>query len=99
MFDSSDTLWEVAAAEVHRRETDRDEYGGVEVAGERTVFVMGSKAGVRSSSSDTTLPYFRFYGCALVAIFFSTLQSAQSSGITFVFFQGKTSVLLRCLDR
>lgn len=55
---SSDTLWELAAAEVHSRESggaeDRD---GGEAVNERTVLLMGSKAG------------------------------------------GKTSILLRCLDR
>ncbi|XP_071393788.1 cytoplasmic dynein 2 light intermediate chain 1 [Centroberyx affinis] len=52
---SSDTLWELAAAEVQSRESgDGEEDGG---ESERTVFLMGSKAG------------------------------------------GKTSILLRCLDR
>ncbi|XP_049456398.1 cytoplasmic dynein 2 light intermediate chain 1 [Epinephelus fuscoguttatus] len=54
---SSDTLWEQAAAEVHSRETDGGEEDGGETVSERTVFLMGSKAG------------------------------------------GKTSILLRCLDR
>ncbi|XP_029926683.1 cytoplasmic dynein 2 light intermediate chain 1 [Myripristis murdjan] len=49
---SSDTLWELAAAEVQGREED-----GGDAASERTVFLLGSKAG------------------------------------------GKTSILLRCLDR
>uniref|UniRef100_UPI0037E8131B cytoplasmic dynein 2 light intermediate chain 1 n=1 Tax=Semicossyphus pulcher TaxID=241346 RepID=UPI0037E8131B len=54
---SSDTLWEQAAAEVHRRETGDGEEDKGETVSERTVFLMGSKAG------------------------------------------GKTSILLRCLDR
>ncbi|XP_033469354.1 cytoplasmic dynein 2 light intermediate chain 1 [Epinephelus lanceolatus] len=54
---SSDTLWEQAAAEVHSRETDGGEEDRGETVSERTVFLMGSKAG------------------------------------------GKTSILLRCLDR
>ncbi|XP_078129821.1 cytoplasmic dynein 2 light intermediate chain 1 [Sander vitreus] len=54
---SSDTLWEQAAAEVHRREAEGGEEDGGETVSERTVFLMGSKTG------------------------------------------GKTSILLRCLDR
>ncbi|KAM6997247.1 cytoplasmic dynein 2 light intermediate chain 1 [Tautogolabrus adspersus] len=54
---SSDTLWELAAAEVRSSETGGGEEDGVETVSERTVFLMGSKAG------------------------------------------GKTSILLRCLDR
>ncbi|KAM9726561.1 cytoplasmic dynein 2 light intermediate chain 1 [Menidia menidia] len=53
---SSDTLWELAAAEVQSREGEGGEDGG-ETLSERTVVLMGSKAG------------------------------------------GKTSILLRCLDR
>uniref|UniRef100_A0A8C4NWS4 Cytoplasmic dynein 2 light intermediate chain 1 n=1 Tax=Dicentrarchus labrax TaxID=13489 RepID=A0A8C4NWS4_DICLA len=54
---SSDTLWELAAAEVRSRETEGGEEDGGETVSERSVFLMGSKAG------------------------------------------GKTSILLRCLDR
>ncbi|XP_061767165.1 cytoplasmic dynein 2 light intermediate chain 1 isoform X1 [Nerophis ophidion] len=54
---SSDKLWELAAAEVQSVENGGSEEGGGEAVGERTVFLMGSKAG------------------------------------------GKTSILLRCLDR
>ncbi|XP_070697416.1 cytoplasmic dynein 2 light intermediate chain 1-like [Pempheris klunzingeri] len=54
---SSDTLWELAAAEVHSRGTEAGEADGGEPVSERTVFLIGSKAG------------------------------------------GKTSILLRCLDR
>ncbi|XP_041644690.1 cytoplasmic dynein 2 light intermediate chain 1 [Cheilinus undulatus] len=54
---SSDTLWELAAAEVHSRETGGGEEDSGLTVNERTVFLMGSKAG------------------------------------------GKTSILLRCLDR
>ncbi|XP_054455751.1 cytoplasmic dynein 2 light intermediate chain 1 [Anoplopoma fimbria] len=54
---SSDTLWEQAAAEVHSRDPEGGEEDGGETVSERTVFLMGSKAG------------------------------------------GKTSILLRCLDR
>uniref|UniRef100_A0AAX7T9S1 Cytoplasmic dynein 2 light intermediate chain 1 n=1 Tax=Astatotilapia calliptera TaxID=8154 RepID=A0AAX7T9S1_ASTCA len=55
---SSDTLWELAAAEVHSRESGgAEERDGGEAVNERTVLLMGSKAG------------------------------------------GKTSILLRCLDR
>ncbi|KAM7385369.1 hypothetical protein PAMP_001456 [Pampus punctatissimus] len=54
---SSDTLWELAAAEVQNRDTRCGEEDGGEPVSERTVFLMGSKAG------------------------------------------GKTSILLRCLDR
>nr|XP_046258756.1 cytoplasmic dynein 2 light intermediate chain 1 isoform X1 [Scatophagus argus] len=54
---SSDTLWELSAAEIHSRETEGGEEDGGETVSERTVFLMGSKAG------------------------------------------GKTSILLRCLDR
>uniref|UniRef100_A0A3Q3ICD7 Cytoplasmic dynein 2 light intermediate chain 1 n=1 Tax=Monopterus albus TaxID=43700 RepID=A0A3Q3ICD7_MONAL len=53
----SDTLWELAAAEVHSRESGGVEEDRGETVSERTVFLMGSKAG------------------------------------------GKTSILLRCLDR
>ncbi|XP_072246807.1 cytoplasmic dynein 2 light intermediate chain 1 isoform X1 [Leuresthes tenuis] len=56
-FGSSDTLWELAAAEVQSRESGGGEEDGGETVSERTVFLMGSKAG------------------------------------------GKTSILLRCLDR
>nr|XP_040034663.1 cytoplasmic dynein 2 light intermediate chain 1 isoform X1 [Gasterosteus aculeatus aculeatus] len=54
---SSDTIWEQAAAEVHSREAEGGEEDAGETLGERTVFLMGSKSG------------------------------------------GKTSILLRCLDR
>ncbi|XP_070772428.1 cytoplasmic dynein 2 light intermediate chain 1 [Enoplosus armatus] len=54
---SSDTLWEQAAAEVRGGETEGGEEDGGEAVSERSVFLMGSKAG------------------------------------------GKTSILLRCLDR
>ncbi|KAM8858690.1 cytoplasmic dynein 2 light intermediate chain 1 [Spinachia spinachia] len=54
---SSDTLWEQAAAEVHSREAEGGEEDAGETLSERTVFLMGSKSG------------------------------------------GKTSILLRCLDR
>uniref|UniRef100_A0A3Q1GI50 Cytoplasmic dynein 2 light intermediate chain 1 n=1 Tax=Acanthochromis polyacanthus TaxID=80966 RepID=A0A3Q1GI50_9TELE len=54
---SSDTLWELAAAEVQSREGGGGEEDRVETISERSVFLMGSKAG------------------------------------------GKTSILLRCLDR
>ncbi|XP_026212675.1 cytoplasmic dynein 2 light intermediate chain 1 [Anabas testudineus] len=54
---SSDTLWELAAAEVQSRESGGGEEDGGETVNERSVFLMGSKAG------------------------------------------GKTSILLRCLDR
>ncbi|XP_037320701.2 cytoplasmic dynein 2 light intermediate chain 1 [Pungitius pungitius] len=54
---SSDTLWEQAAAEVLSREAEGGEEDAGETLSERTVFLMGSKSG------------------------------------------GKTSILLRCLDR
>ncbi|XP_028278955.1 cytoplasmic dynein 2 light intermediate chain 1 isoform X2 [Parambassis ranga] len=54
---SSDTLWEQAAAEVHSLDRGGKEEDGGETVTERTVFLIGSKAG------------------------------------------GKTSILLRCLDR
>uniref|UniRef100_A0A1A7YHR1 Cytoplasmic dynein 2 light intermediate chain 1 n=1 Tax=Iconisemion striatum TaxID=60296 RepID=A0A1A7YHR1_9TELE len=54
---NSDTLWELAASEVLSRESGALEEDGVEWVCERSVFLMGSKAG------------------------------------------GKTSILLRCLDR
>uniref|UniRef100_G3P916 Cytoplasmic dynein 2 light intermediate chain 1 n=2 Tax=Gasterosteus aculeatus aculeatus TaxID=481459 RepID=G3P916_GASAC len=57
VFVSSDTIWEQAAAEVHSREAEGGEEDAGETLGERTVFLMGSKSG------------------------------------------GKTSILLRCLDR
>lgn len=50
VFVSSDTLWEQAAAEVHRREAEGGEEDGGETVSERTVFLMGSKAGVCSPS-------------------------------------------------
>lgn len=44
---SSDTLWELAAAEVHSRESGgAEERDGGEAVNERTVLLMGSKAGV-----------------------------------------------------
>ncbi|XP_017287245.1 cytoplasmic dynein 2 light intermediate chain 1 isoform X2 [Kryptolebias marmoratus] len=54
---SSDTLWELAAAEAQSRQSGAAEEDGGDTVSERTVFLMGSKAG------------------------------------------GKTSILLRCLDR
>uniref|UniRef100_A0A665WUP9 Cytoplasmic dynein 2 light intermediate chain 1 n=1 Tax=Echeneis naucrates TaxID=173247 RepID=A0A665WUP9_ECHNA len=54
---SSDTLWELAVAEVRSRESGGGESDGGETVSERSVFLMGSKSG------------------------------------------GKTSILLRCLDR
>ncbi|XP_030011995.1 cytoplasmic dynein 2 light intermediate chain 1 [Sphaeramia orbicularis] len=54
---NSDTLWELATAEVHSRESGVGEEDGGVMVSDRTVFLMGSKAG------------------------------------------GKTSILLRCLDR
>lgn len=47
---SSDTLWDVAAAEVRSRENRTDEEDAEEdahILTQRTVFFMGSKAGVR----------------------------------------------------
>lgn len=41
-------LWELAAAEVQSRETEGEEVDGGEVVSERSVFLMGSKEGVRS---------------------------------------------------
>lgn len=43
---SSDTLWELAASEVHSRETEGGEEDGGDTVSERSVFLMGSKAGV-----------------------------------------------------
>uniref|UniRef100_H2TI91 Cytoplasmic dynein 2 light intermediate chain 1 n=2 Tax=Takifugu rubripes TaxID=31033 RepID=H2TI91_TAKRU len=45
---SSDTLWDLAAAEVRRRESE-DGYAERNMAVERTVFLMGSKAGGKTS--------------------------------------------------
>lgn len=63
------TLWELAAAEVHRRETEAEEEdeeaGGRETTvAERSVFVLGSKAGVSSSPSGATVRLF----CQLTAL-------------------------------
>uniref|UniRef100_A0A3B5JUE2 Cytoplasmic dynein 2 light intermediate chain 1 n=1 Tax=Takifugu rubripes TaxID=31033 RepID=A0A3B5JUE2_TAKRU len=44
----SDTLWDLAAAEVRRRESE-DGYAERNMAVERTVFLMGSKAGGKTS--------------------------------------------------
>uniref|UniRef100_A0A672JRY4 Dynein, cytoplasmic 2, light intermediate chain 1 n=1 Tax=Salarias fasciatus TaxID=181472 RepID=A0A672JRY4_SALFA len=46
---SPDTLWEQAAAEVQSRERGDGERDGGEALSERSVFLMGSKAGVRST--------------------------------------------------
>ncbi|XP_034407988.1 cytoplasmic dynein 2 light intermediate chain 1 isoform X1 [Cyclopterus lumpus] len=46
---SSDTLWEQAAAEVHSREAAAGEEDRGEAVSERTVFLMGSKAGGKTS--------------------------------------------------
>ncbi|XP_015233692.1 PREDICTED: cytoplasmic dynein 2 light intermediate chain 1 [Cyprinodon variegatus] len=46
---STDTLWELAAAEVQNRENDAEEGHGREAVCERTVFLMGSKAGGKTS--------------------------------------------------
>lgn len=51
---TSDSLWELAAADVHQRRTEVEEEGssggdlggGGEQVAERSVFLMGSKAGV-----------------------------------------------------
>lgn len=49
-FTSSDTLWDVAAAEVRRRENRADDKEDCEEDAhfltDKTVFFMGSKAGV-----------------------------------------------------
>lgn len=53
---SSDTLWDVAAAEVRSRENRTDEEDAEEDAHfltQRTVFFMGSKAGVCLQYSTT----------------------------------------------
>eukprot|EP00064_Thunnus_orientalis_P004466 superscaffoldBa00000406_g4478 len=42
---NSDTLWELAATEVQNRDTGGGEEDGGETVSERTVFLMGSKAG------------------------------------------------------
>lgn len=54
IFISSDTLWELAAAEVHSRETGVEEEAVGEIVNERTVFMMGSKTGVCSQLGRTT---------------------------------------------
>ncbi|XP_056291861.1 cytoplasmic dynein 2 light intermediate chain 1 isoform X3 [Pseudoliparis swirei] len=46
---SSDTLWEQAAAEVHSREAAGGEEDRGEAVSERTVFLMGSKAGGKTA--------------------------------------------------
>lgn len=45
---STDKLWDLAAAEVQSQERSagEDAGAGAEAGGERTVFLMGSKAGV-----------------------------------------------------
>ena len=59
LFNSSDTLWELAAAEVLSRETEGGEEDGGETAvSERSVFLMGSKAGVRFQTTDSTFIAF-----------------------------------------
>lgn len=55
---SSDTLWDLAAAEVNSRESE-DDYGERNVAVERTVFLMGSKAGVSSQN----ITHFSVFEC------------------------------------
>lgn len=52
VFDSSDSLWEQAAAEVQSLEAAGGEEE--EAVSERTVFLMGSKAGVCSLPSHNT---------------------------------------------
>lgn len=56
-FVSSDTLWELAAAEVQSRESGGGEEDGGEPVNERCVFLMGSKAAVRLplQTSNTAL--------------------------------------------
>uniref|UniRef100_A0A3Q3N9W8 Dynein cytoplasmic 2 light intermediate chain 1 n=1 Tax=Mastacembelus armatus TaxID=205130 RepID=A0A3Q3N9W8_9TELE len=46
VFVSSDTLWELAAAEAESRESGVREEDGGDAVSERSVFLMGSKAGV-----------------------------------------------------
>lgn len=53
---SSDTLWDIAAAEVRSRESRTDEEDAEEDAHsptQRTVFFMGSKAGVSYATYNT----------------------------------------------
>lgn len=55
---SSDTLWDIAAAEVHSRESRTDEEDAEEDAHfptQRIVFFMGSKAGVCVCLQNITL--------------------------------------------
>ncbi|XP_054885868.1 cytoplasmic dynein 2 light intermediate chain 1 isoform X2 [Poeciliopsis prolifica] len=46
---SSDTLWELAAAEVQRQQSEAGEGPGGETVCERSVFLIGSKAGGKTS--------------------------------------------------
>lgn len=73
VFVSSDTLWEQAAAEVHSRETDGGEEDGGETVSERTVFLMGSKAGVCLPSCQTSRQLHVLISSALVLILASTM--------------------------
>lgn len=53
---SSDTLWDIAAAEVRSRESRTDEEDAeedVHSPTQRTVFFMGSKAGVSYATYNT----------------------------------------------
>lgn len=46
MCQSVNTLWDVAAAEVRNRDDEEDDEEDAHFPTERTVFFMGSKAGV-----------------------------------------------------
>lgn len=66
VFVSSDTLWELAAAEVQSREGGGGEEDGGETVNERSVFLMGSKAGVCLPSSLQTVNVMLSTGSTVV---------------------------------
>lgn len=97
---SSDTLWELAAAEVHSRESggaeDRD---GGEAVNERTVLLMGSKAGVCVCVCVTDFTRKRLYLVTvlskLTSVYFlgQNVHSPQVLGQVGMMMPGQTRVL------
>lgn len=96
---SSASLWELAAADVHQRKTEAEEEaeeggggggggGGGDPVAERSVFLMGSKAGVSGE-----------HRCIAAQSLFVSLLARCFKATVASFFQGKTSILLKCLDR
>lgn len=93
---SSDTLWELAAAEVHSRESGgAEERDGGEAVNERTVLLMGSKAGVCVTDFTRKRLYLVTVLRKLTSVYFlgQNVHSPQVLGQVGMMMPGQTRVL------